>query len=102
MRRALGHDLTAMYAGGRADIDDVVGRQDRILVMLDDNDGIADIAQMLQRFEKAGIVALVQADGGFVEHVEDAAVRPEPICDASRMRWLLPPDSVPELRDRLR
>ncbi len=34
--------------------------------MLDDDHRIPDIAQVLQRVEKPRIVALVQADGGFV------------------------------------
>ena len=40
--------------------------------MLDDEDGIAEIAQAAQAFEQAGVVALVQADGRFVEDVEHA------------------------------
>ena len=70
--RALGDDLAAMDAGGRADVDDVVGLADRVLVVLDDDDGVAEVAQVLQRFEQAGIVALVEADRRLVEHVEHA------------------------------
>ena len=36
-----------MNAGAGADIDDVIRLQDRILIMLDDDDGIAQIAQAL-------------------------------------------------------
>ncbi len=61
-----------MDAGGRADVDDIVGGQDRVLVMLDHDDRVAEVAQVLQRVEQAGIVALVQADTGLVEHVEHA------------------------------
>ena len=61
-----------MDAGGRADIDDIICGQDRVLVMLDDDDGVAKIAQAAQRHQQALIVALVQADGRFVEHVEHA------------------------------
>ncbi len=61
-----------MDAGGRADVDDIVGRHDGVLVMLDDDDGVAEVAQVLQRVEQAGIVALVQADRRLVEHVEHA------------------------------
>ena len=55
-----------------ADIDDVIRLQDRILIMLDDDDGIAQIAQALERPEQALVVTLVQADRGLVEHVEHA------------------------------
>ena len=70
--RALGDDLAAMDAGGRADVDDVVGLADRVLVVLDDDHGVAEVAQVLERVEQAGVVALVQADRGLVEDVEHA------------------------------
>ena len=71
-RRALGDDVAAMDAGGGADVDDVVGLADGVLVVLDDDDGVADVAQVLERAEQALVVALVEADGGLVEHVEHA------------------------------
>jgi hypothetical protein len=40
--------------------------------MLDDDHGVAEVAQALQRFEQPVVVALVQADRGLVEHVEHA------------------------------
>ena len=40
--------------------------------MLDDNDGVAEVAQPLQRVEQPAVVALVQADGGLVEDIEHA------------------------------
>src|SRR3712207_5064268 len=40
--------------------------------MLDDDDGVAEIAQALQSDEEAVVVALVEADRGLVEDVEDA------------------------------
>ncbi len=59
-----------MHAGAGADVEDVVGQQDGVLVMLDHDHGIAQVAKPLQRVEQAGVVALVQADRGLVEHVE--------------------------------
>ena len=61
-----------MNAGSRADVEQVIGGQDGVLVMLDDDHRIAEIAQVAQRVEQAGIVALVQADGGFVQYIEHA------------------------------
>ncbi len=40
--------------------------------MLDDNDGVAEIAQATQGFQQAMVVALVQADAGFIQDVEHA------------------------------
>src|SRR5690606_18156287 len=75
---ALRHHFAAMDARARTEIDDMVGGADRILVMLHDDDGVAEIAQALERFEQHVVVALVQADAGLVEHVEHAA---EPAAD---------------------
>ncbi len=50
----------------------MIGAADRFLVVLDDDHGVAEIAQSLQRFQQPRIVALVQADRGLVEHIEHA------------------------------
>ena len=71
-RRALRDDVAAVHAGAGADVDDIVGLADRVLVMLDDDDRIAEIAQVHERLQQALVVALVQADRGLVEHVEHA------------------------------
>ncbi len=90
---ALGDHLAAMHAGSRADIDHIVGSQDRILVMLDHDHRIADVAQMLERIEQPGVVALVQADRRLVEHVEHASQartdlrgQPDALALAARQR----------------
>ena len=70
--RALRDNLAAMDARSRPDIDDMIGRQDRVLVMLHHNHAIAEIAQAAQGFEQPGIVALVQANAGLVQHIEHA------------------------------
>ena len=59
-----------MFTGGGTKIDEMIGRKNRVLVVFDDNDRIAEIAQMRERFKKFGVVALVQADRWFVEHVK--------------------------------
>ena len=67
-----GDDRAAVLAGARADVDDVVGRAHRVLVVLDDDHGVAEVAQPLQRRDQALVVALVQADRRLVEDVEHA------------------------------
>src|SRR3546814_2138442 len=59
-----------MDARAGAHIDDIVGVADRILVMLDDDDGVAEVAEALQGREQPVVVALVEADARFVEDVE--------------------------------
>ena len=70
--RAGGDHLAAMDAGARPHVDQVVGGADRLLVVLDDDHGVAEVAQPLQRLQQARVVALVQADRRLVEHVEHA------------------------------
>ena len=53
-------------------IDHVVGLADGVLVVLDHDDGVAEIAQIDQRVEQALVVALMQANRGLVENVHDA------------------------------
>ena len=69
---ALRHDVAAMDAGAGADVEHVVGGADGVLVVLDHDHGIAEVAQPLQRLQQPRIVALVQPDRGLVEHVEHA------------------------------
>ena len=40
-----------MDAGARSDVDDMIGGEDRLFVVLDDDDGVADVAQVLERDE---------------------------------------------------
>ena len=72
VRRAGGDDLAAIDPGARPHVDQIVGGADRLLVMLDHQHGIAEVAQPLQRLQQPGIVALMQADGGLVQHIEHA------------------------------
>ena len=58
-----------MDAGAGSHVDHVVGRQDRVFVVFNNDDGVAEVAKSLQRSEQAFVVALVQADGRLVEHV---------------------------------
>jgi hypothetical protein len=92
-RRAFSDDLAAVDASARADIHDVVGQADCIFVVLDDDYRVADIAQVLEGAEQAVVVALVQADGRFVEDVQhahqagaDLAGQTNPLRLATRQR----------------
>ena len=79
--RARDDDLAAVLARAGPDVDDVVGDADRLLVVLDDDHGVAEVAQPHQRLDEALVVALVQADRRLVEHVEHAD---EPAADLRR------------------
>ena len=64
--------LPAMHARAGTQVHHVVGLPDGILVVLDHDDGVAEIAQVDQRVEQALIVALMQSDGGLIEDVHHA------------------------------
>ena len=49
VQRARRDDVTAMNAGSRSDIDNPVGGTHHIFVVLDDDQGVANIAETLQR-----------------------------------------------------
>src|SRR5690606_36277564 len=72
VRRALRDDLAAVRARARAEIDYVIGREDRLAVVLDDHHRVAEVAQVEQRAEQALVIALMQADRRLVEDVHDA------------------------------
>jgi len=70
--RPLGDDLAAVLPRARTDVHDPVGRADGLLVVLHDEDGVADVAHADERADEPRVVALVQADRRLVEDVEDA------------------------------
>ena len=66
------HSASAMHAGAGPHVDHVVGSEDGLFVVLDDDHGVAQIAQALQRRDQLFIVALVQADARLVEDIQHA------------------------------
>ena len=66
------HDLAAVLARERPDVDDPVRGADRVLVVLDDDEGIAEVPQTLERIEELAVIALVETDRRLVEDVQHA------------------------------
>ena len=88
LRRAFGDNEAAEPAGAGAEVEHVVGVADGVFVVLDDEDGVAQVAQPHERFDQAVVVALVQADGGLVEHVENSAqARANLRCEADALAF---------------
>jgi hypothetical protein len=71
-RRAFGHHAAAVLAGAGTHVHHVVCGFDGFQVVLDHDHGVAEVAQPGQGFQQARVVALVQADRGFVEYVHHA------------------------------
>src|SRR5690606_20795701 len=53
-------DLAAVLPRPRADVDDPVGRANRVLVVLDDDEGVAEVAELDKGVDETPIVALVE------------------------------------------
>ena len=53
-------------------VDEVVGGAHHLLVVLDDEHGVAEVAQLLERRDQLVVVALVEPDRRLVEDVEHA------------------------------
>ena len=77
-RRPLGDDLSPVLARPRPHVDEPVGRPHHLLVVLDDEHGVAEVAESLERPDQPPVVALVEPDRGLVEDVEHAdELRPD-------------------------
>jgi hypothetical protein len=50
----------------------MVGGADHVLVVLDDEDGVADVGEVSEGVYEPVVIALVEADGGFVEDIGGA------------------------------
>ena len=68
-------DAAALLAGAEPDVDDVIGDADHVLVVLDDEHGVALIAKLMKDVDEPLVVARVQADRRLVQHVERADER---------------------------
>ena len=66
-------DLAAAAAGAGAEVHHVLRAADGVFVVLDHDQRVALGLELLQRVEQDAVVARVQADGGLVEDVGDAA-----------------------------
>ena len=69
---ALGDDLSAERTRAGTDVDDVVGRRNGVVIVLDDEHRVAEVAQAFERGNEALVVALVQPDTRLVQNVEHA------------------------------
>ena len=71
--RAFGDDLAAGVAAFGAEVYDPVGGLDDVEVVLDDQEGVAGVAEFEEDFEELGDVVEMEAGGRFVQDVEGVA-----------------------------
>jgi hypothetical protein len=67
-----GEELAAEFAGSGAEIEEVVGGADDVGIVFDDEDGVAEVAEVFHDADELGGVSGVEADAGLVEDVERA------------------------------
>ena len=70
LQRARVNDAAALLARAESHVDDCVGDADHVGVVLDDDHGVALIAELPQDRDQPLVVARMQADRGLVEHVQ--------------------------------
>ncbi len=87
LRRAHRHEVAPQLPRPRTQIDHEVGGADGLLVVLHDEDGIAEVTQAFEGIEQAAVVPLMETDAGLVEDVEHThEARP----DLGRQAYPLP------------
>src|SRR5690606_10169986 len=72
IRRTEGNNPAAVGPGAGSEVDEIVGGADGRLVVLDDEDAVAPVAQVGQAREQSLGVSGVEAGGRLVEDVADA------------------------------
>ena len=72
-RRTLIEDPAARLPRARPEVDEMVGRAHDVLVVLDDENGVAVVAELGQQSEKPGGIGRMKAGRRLVEDVKDPA-----------------------------
>ena len=62
-----------MLAGTGPEIADVVAADNHVAIMFDHDQRVAKISEFVQRPQQPAIVARMQSDGRFVQHVQHSA-----------------------------
>ena len=63
-------DFSSIFSGSRAEVENVVGGAHDVGIVLDDEDGVSQVAQVMQDLDEPVRVAAVQTDGRLVEHIQ--------------------------------
>ena len=114
LRRTGADHFPAVHARTRTDVDEIVRRAHGVLVVLNDDERVAEVAQLAQRGQQLFIVALVQADGRLIENIQHAHERradlrgePDALalaagerCRRARERQILQADALQKMQPR--
>ena len=70
LHRTAHDDMPAVLTGTGADVDNPVGHPDGVLIVLDDDERVAEISKPDERLDKPAVISLVQADAGLIKNIE--------------------------------
>ena len=85
--RSRGDNLSAVDPRTRSDIHDVIALEHRLLIVLNDYDAVAHIAQIFKCGYQLPVVALMQTDARLVKHVKHADKRRAYLrCESDALR----------------
>ena len=103
-----------MHTRAGADVDEIVRRAHGVLIVLDDDERVAEVTQLAQRGQQLFVIALVQADGRLVENIQhaherraDLRCKPDALalaagqrCRRARERQVLQTDTLQKMQPR--
>ena len=70
LQRSLSHDVAAVHTGTRTDVHHMISSTNRVFIVFHHHEGVTQITQPLEGGQQAVVIALMQADARFIEHVE--------------------------------
>ena len=71
LRGSGGDHMAAQFAGAGAEVDHVIGMADGVFIVFHHQHGITEVTQRFEGLDQPLVVALVQPDRRFIEHIEN-------------------------------
>src|SRR5262249_7078483 len=80
LRLSLGDEVAAGIPGPRSKIDDEIRSADGVLIVLDNQNRISEVAQVLQGAQQSIIVARVKPNGRLIQDIQHAPEARTDLC----------------------
>jgi hypothetical protein len=69
----MGYELASVATRSGSKVNHIISAANGLFIMLDYEHGVAQIAQLFERFQQSGIVPVMQADRGLIKDVQNAS-----------------------------
>ena len=77
-----------MFASGWTEIDDPISFADGFIIMFDDQNCVAQVAQTFERFQQSCVVTWMQTNRRFIQHIQHAnQTRADLSCQTNALRF---------------